>query len=117
MTTTLYGISNCDTIKKAKKWLETHDIDYQFHDYRKDGINRQWLEQTESILGWETMLNKRGTTYRQLDDQTKSHMDREAAISIMAESPAIIKRPILDYDSSLHIGFKPEQYKEIFFHE
>ena len=114
MTTTLYGISNCDTIKKAKKWLETHDIDYQFHDYRKDGINRQWLEQTESILGWETMLNKRGTTYRQLSDEQKQNLDKESALALLVEQPAMIKRPVLVHNGQYHLGFKAAQYDEIF---
>lgn len=117
MTTTLYGISNCDTIKKAKKWLESNDIDYQFHDFRKQGIDRQWLEQTEAALGWEALLNKRGTTYRQLDEQTKANMNRETALNVMLDSPAIIKRPVLSHDASLHVGFKPDHYEDIFTHE
>lgn len=117
MQTTLYGISQCDTIRKAKKWLEQHAVDYQFHDYRKDGINRQWLEQTEQHLSWETMLNKRGTTYRQLDEETKANMDREQALTVMLEKPAIIKRPILQHDDQLHIGFKPDQYADVFANE
>ncbi|MBD3584924.1 ArsC family reductase [Salinimonas sp. HHU 13199] len=117
MTTTLYGISNCDTIKKAKKWLETNNINYQFHDFRKDGLSRQWLEQTEAKLGWETLLNKRGTTYRQLDEQTKTNMTRDTALDIMADSPAIIKRPVLSHNASLYVGFKSDDYEEIFNHE
>lgn len=114
MNTVVYGIGNCDTIKKVKKWFEKYDIEYQFHDYRKDGINRQWLEQTETVLGWEAMLNKRGTTYRQLDAQTKSTMDKDAALEAMATYPAMIKRPILAHNDKLYVGFKPEQYEEIF---
>ena len=75
MSTTLYGIANCDTIKKAKKWLAEHNIDFVFHDYRKDGISAAFLTTAESALGWEVMLNKRGTTYRQLDDADKANID------------------------------------------
>ncbi|WP_218353505.1 ArsC family reductase [Alteromonas lipotrueiana] len=117
MTTIVYGIANCDTIKKARKWLTEHNIDFTFHDYRKDGINRQWLEQTESYLGWEVMLNKRGTTYRQLDESAKDSIDRESAIELMLSQPAMIKRPILYHNDKMIIGFKASDYEEIFSNE
>lgn len=112
--TTLFGIPNCDTIKKAKLWLESNDIDYQFHDYRKNGIDEAWLRKTESELGWETMLNKRGTTYRQLSDEQKNNIDKESAVALMLEYPAMIKRPILINKGSYHIGFNAEAYSSVF---
>ncbi|MFQ3249613.1 MAG: Spx/MgsR family transcriptional regulator [Glaciecola sp.] len=112
--TTLYGIPNCDTIKKAKKWLEANKIEYQFHDYRKDGLDESWLIKTESVLGWETMLNKRGTTYRQLSDEQKNTINKESALALMLEFPAMIKRPILIHSDSYHIGFNVESYSQVF---
>lgn len=114
MTTTLYGIKNCDTIKKAKKWLEASDIDYQFHDFRADGIDRKlidgWLKQIE----WETLLNTRGTTWRKLPEDTREGINKAKAISIMLEQPAIVKRPILAVKNKFYVGFKEEEYKAIF---
>ncbi|WP_218309465.1 ArsC family reductase [Alteromonas antoniana] len=112
--TTMYGIPNCDTIKKAKKWLEANDIAFQFHDYRKDGVDADWLEQAAEALGWENLLNKRGTTYRQLSEEQKAGMDQTKALALLREYPAMIKRPVLEHNSSLHLGFKPGQYEDIF---
>ncbi|MCU7553865.1 ArsC family reductase [Alteromonas sp. ASW11-19] len=114
MTTTLYGITNCDTIKKARKWLETNDISYQFHDYRKDGIDRDWLATAEAHLGWEQLLNKRGTTYRQLPDEDKQALDKERALTLMLDQPAMIKRPLLITDGNYYLGFKADNYESIF---
>jgi Spx/MgsR family transcriptional regulator len=112
--TTLYGISNCDTIKKAKKWLESNQIDYQFHDYRKDGLDQQWLINTEAKVGWESMLNKRGTTFRKLSEEQKDNIDREAALALMLELPAMIKRPILHTQNSYFVGFSADNYSKVF---
>lgn len=112
--TTLYGIKNCDTIKKAKKWLEMHNIDYQFHDYRVQGLESSWLSATESKLGWENLLNKRGTTFRQLSDSQKADLNKDTALALMIEYPAMIKRPVLIHDNNYYLGFKTEQYSEIF---
>lgn len=112
--TTMYGIPNCDTIKKAKKWLEANDIAFQFHDYRKDGVDADWLEQAAEALGWENLLNKRGTTYRQLPEEQKAGMDQTKALALLREYPAMIKRPVLEHNNSLHLGFKPGQYEDIF---
>ena len=112
--TTLYGIKNCDTIKKARIWLSANNIDYTFHDYRQDGLEPKWLEQTEQILGWEIMLNKRGTTFRQLGEKQKEGLDKTAALELMLEYPAMIKRPILIHNAQYFIGFKVEQYTEAF---
>ncbi|MFT7235875.1 MAG: Spx/MgsR family transcriptional regulator [Methylophagaceae bacterium] len=112
--TTLYGIKNCDTIKKARVWLSANNIDYIFHDYRQDGLDIQWLEQAEQALGWELMLNKRGTTFRQLSEEQKQGVDRAAAMELMLEYPAMIKRPILIQNETYFIGFKEQQYTEVF---
>ncbi|KDM92998.1 ArsC family reductase [Photobacterium galatheae] len=114
MSTIAYGIKNCDTIKKMKKWLDAQGIDYRFHDYRVDGLDRSLLESFETELGWEAMLNKRGTTFRQLSDEQKNNLDREHALSLMLEYPAMIKRPLLVHNNTYHLGFKPEQYQTIF---
>ena len=112
--TTLYGIKNCDTIKKARVWLSTNNIDYSFHDYRQDGLDPKWLTQTEHVLGWELMLNKRGTTFRQLSKEQKQGVDKTAALALMLEFPAMIKRPILMHNDKVFIGFKAAQYAEVF---
>lgn len=110
---TLYGIKNCDTVKKARKWLETHKIQYQFHDYRIDGLEESLLRRFESELGWETLLNRQSTTWRQLNDAQKSDMNTETAIRLMLEQPTLIKRPLLDTGEQLVIGFKTELYQSL----
>lgn len=111
---TLYGISNCDTIKKARKWLEAQAIDYQFHDYRKQGLERQQLEAWADELGWEALLNRRGTTWRQVPEANKEHLDRDQAIALMLAQPAMIKRPLLDLGSCRKLGFKESEYQDYF---
>ena len=111
---TLYGISSCDTIRKAKTWLETQQIEFEFHDYRKQGLEQQLLQSMISALGWEAMLNRRGTTWRTLPDTTKDQIDQASAIRVMIDNPAIIKRPILARNNQLHLGFSAQQYQEIF---
>ena len=110
----LFGIPNCDTIKKTKKWLEQNNIDYTFHDYRKDGISSEMVSDFCQQLDWQQVLNKRGTTYRQLDDATKESLTAESVIALLVEHPAMIKRPILQKDNELYLGFKAEQYQSIF---
>lgn len=112
--TKLYGIKNCDTIKKARKWLESNAIDYQFHDYRADGLDTTWLATTETHLGWEALLNKRGTTFRQLSDEQKSHLHKDKVLDLLATHPAMIKRPVLIHDGQYYLGFNEGQYQEIF---
>ncbi len=114
MTIIMYGIPNCDTIKKAKKWLQDADISFEFHDYRKQGIERELVETFCHHLDWEQVLNKRGTTYRQLSAEQKENLDLNSAVKLLVDHPAMIKRPILAIDGLLHIGFKAEQYNEIF---
>ncbi|CAM3584662.1 ArsC family reductase [Vibrio aquimaris] len=114
MTITMYGIPNCDTIKKAKKWLEKEGIEFQFHDYRKHGINKDMIAVFCQQLGWENVVNKRGTTYRQLSQEQKDNLNEELAIALLSEQPPMIKRPILVTDNHYHLGFKAEQYSAIF---
>ncbi|UPQ87273.1 ArsC family reductase [Vibrio sinaloensis] len=114
MTITMYGIANCDTIKKAKKWLEAEGVEYQFHDYRKQGIDTALVKQFCQQLGWENVLNKRGTTYRQLSAEQKEALNETNAIALLVEQPAMIKRPILVVGDDYHIGFKADQYATIF---
>ena len=111
---TLYGIPNCDTIKKARNWLQEHAVEYRFHDYRKQGVDGDQLQAMAAQLGWEVMLNRRGTTWRALPDQVKEQIDEASAVKLMLDNPAIIKRPIVELDDGLHIGFNPQQYQEIF---
>lgn len=114
MTTTMFGIPNCDTIKKAKKWLEAEGIAYEFHDYRKQGVDAALVAEFCDALGWEVVLNKRGTTFRQLTQEQKDSLNQENAIKLLVENPAMIKRPILKVNDQLHVGFKAEQYTTIF---
>ncbi|NMH58779.1 ArsC family reductase [Alteromonas ponticola] len=112
--TTIFGIPNCDTIKKTKKWLEEHQISYDFHDYRKDGVTLEWLQTVEPHLGWEKMLNKRGMTFRQLSDSDRQNIDKEKALSLLADNPAMIKRPIVEHAGQYLIGFSATQFKDTF---
>ena len=111
---TLYGISNCDTIKKAKNWLDKEGIDYSFHDYRKQGLDSDMLTPWVDSLGWEALLNRRGTTWRKLPDDVKQNIERDSAINIMLENPSIIKRPLLIKGDEQYLGFKDSHYGEIF---
>ena len=110
----LYGISNCDTIKKAKAWLDARGVDYEFHDYRKQGLTRELLETMESALGWENMLNRRGTTWRALPDAVKDNIERGSALEAMLDNPAMIKRPIVETARGYELGFNAASYEEIF---
>ncbi len=110
----LYGISNCDTIKRAKAWLEARGVDYEFHDYRKQGLPRDLLETMEFALGWDNMLNRRGTTWRALPDALKQNIERDSALAAMLDNPALIKRPILLSGRGYDLGFSDASYQEIF---
>ncbi|MCP5399664.1 MAG: ArsC family reductase [Sphingomonas sp.] len=114
MTLTMFGISNCDTIKKARKWLEEKEISYQFHDYKKSGVDEGQLREWASELGWEALLNKAGTTFRKLTDAEKSDIDEDKAIALMLANPSMIKRPVLDIGTHRIAGFKPEKYEAAF---
>lgn len=109
---TLYGIKNCDTVKKARGWLDANNKTYTFHDYRTDGLNEALLDKLERGLGWENMLNKRSTSWRQLTDEQKQDLDRNKAMQLMLETPTLIKRPILDNNNKLIIGFKADHYQQ-----
>lgn len=110
---TLYGIKNCDTIKKALKWLEAEGVEYQFHDFRKDGLDADQLKGWVSELGWDVLLNKRSTTWRQLTDTIKNNIDETSAIEVMLGNPAIIKRPVLDTGAERKVGFKDVDYASL----
>jgi len=112
--TTLFGIKNCDTIKKARIWLSEHDIEFQFHDYRADGLKQSQLEQWCQELGWEQLLNRRGSTWRKLPDEIKDTIDEGSAIALMLEQPAIIKRPLLESGTQRLLGFKAAEYEHLF---
>lgn len=112
--TTLYGIKNCDTIKKARNWLEQQNIPYQFVDYRTDGLTEQQLTDFCKHCGWQNLLNTRGTTYRQLDEADKNDLTEEKARKLMLAQPAMIKRPLLIHNNQYFLGFKTEQYQQIF---
>ncbi|MDM9647066.1 ArsC family reductase [Rhizobium sp. S163] len=114
MTVTIYGIKNCDTMKKARTWLEEHDVVYDFHDYKASGIDRAHLEKWTQEAGWETVLNRAGTTFRKLPDDARENLDREKAIALMLEQPSMIKRPVVEADGKLLVGFKPEIYGGFF---
>ena len=111
---TIYGIPNCDTMKKARKWLAEHGIEYHFHNYKKEGLDESLLSAWVDELGWEALLNKRGMMWRKLDDETKSSIDEASAIRVMLEMPSIIKRPVLDVGESRYVGFNVNTYEEIF---
>ena len=109
---TIYGIKNCDTMKKARAWLDTRGVTYAFHDYKASGIERGRLEGWCRELGWEALLNKAGTTFRKLDDADKEGLNAKKAMALMLAQPSMIKRPVLDLDGKLLVGFKPEIYEK-----
>ena len=111
MTITIYGIKTCDTMKKARAWLENHGVDYAFHDYKSAGIEPERLERWCKTVGWEALLNRSGTTFRKLPEEDKQGLDTAKAIALMLEQPSMIKRPVLDLGGGkLLVGFKPEDY-------
>ncbi|MEJ2214431.1 MAG: ArsC family reductase [Gammaproteobacteria bacterium] len=111
---TLFGIPNCDTMKKARKWLADQNVEYDFHDYKKAGIDKSTLQQWEKQVGWETLLNRRGMMWRKLSDEQKQTINRDNAIAIMLEIPSIIKRPVLVKDEQILVGFDEKQYQSLF---
>ena len=114
MAVTIYGIKNCDTMKKAKAWLEKNQVEFVFHDYRKDGIDRKMLTRWLDNLSWDELINRRGTTWRKLPDTTREKMNKKQAVNLMLEQPAIIKRPLLDVDGQFTLGFSDENYDKLF---
>jgi arsenate reductase (glutaredoxin) len=112
--TTLYGIKNCDTMKKARVWLDARKIAYTFHDYKVSGIDKAILQSWARKAGWETLLNRAGTTFRKLADADKDGLTEKKAIALMLAQPSMIKRPVLDQGGELTVGFRPEAYERVF---
>lgn len=111
---TLYGIPNCDTMKKARAWLDQHGVEYRFHDYRKQGLDEDLLRSWVDELGWETLINRRGMMWRKLDQASRDQMDEQAAIQVMLATPSIIKRPVLDTGDRRVVGFAATEYEALF---
>lgn len=112
MANTLYGIKNCDTMKKARAWLDGHGVAYTFHDYHADGIERAHLDRWIKAVGWETLLNRAGTTFRKLPDADKTGLTERAAVALMLAQPSMIKRPVLEIGTRYVVGFRPEVYQQ-----
>jgi arsenate reductase (glutaredoxin) len=113
MSMIIYGIKNCDTMKKARAWLDKRGAEYEFHDYKTAGIDRERLERWSKKVGWETLLNRAGTTFKKLPDKDKAAVDEKKAIALMLDQPSMIKRPVLDLGGGrLLVGFKPDAYAE-----
>jgi arsenate reductase len=110
----MFGIPNCDSIKKACRWLQAEGIEYQFHDYKKEGVDVSLLTRWSAAQGWEVLLNRRGTTWRKLPDDVKEGINEARAIALMVENPSMIKRPVLIFGDSVTVGFSPESYQVLF---
>ena len=110
----LYGIRNCDTVKKARKWLDDAGLDYQFHDFKKDGLTADILQRWEASVGWETLLNRRGTTWRKLPESVRDSISAQSAHDLMLENPSIIKRPVVENGEEVSVGFNADQWAEHF---
>lgn len=110
----LYGIKTCDTVRKARRWLDDHGIEYRFHDFRTDGLDRAKLSVWVNELGWEKLLNRRGTTWRQLSEELRSNIDEAKSEELMESHPALIKRPLLDLGTKRIVGFNADDYSKLF---
>ena len=113
MAATIYGIKNCDTMKKARAWLDGHGVAYAFHDYKSDGVTKARLEAWTKAVGWEVLLNRAGTTFRALPDKDKEGLTAAKAIALMIAQPSMIKRPVLEHGGRVVVGFKPEIYESL----
>jgi arsenate reductase (glutaredoxin) len=113
-TITIYGIKNCDTMKKARAWLDKRGVSYVFHDYKSAGIARDMLEAWAGKVGWDTLINRAGRTFRALPEKDQAGLTENKAIALMMAQPSMIKRPVLDVGGKLYVGFKPEQYDKAF---
>lgn len=111
---TLYGIKNCDTVKKARTWLEQNKMDYRFHDFRADGLTAEQVKIWIAEIGLETLVNKRSTTWKELDEATKTNFNETNAAIVISENPTLIKRPLLDTGKQKYVGFKDAEYNTIF---
>ncbi|WP_292438276.1 ArsC family reductase [Methylophaga sp.] len=110
----VYGIKNCDTVKKARRWLDEHGVHYQFHDFRQDGLDEATIHHWLQSVDWETLLNKRGTTWRKLDDPRKDNLDQSTAVALMLANPTLIKRPVVASDNGCTVGFKEADFADKF---
>ena len=110
---TLYGIKNCDTVKKARRWLESNEVEYQFHDFRQDGLDIKQLTAWVENLGWESVVNKRSTTWRNLSDEEKEISSNAKAVKLLAANPTLIKRPVVVKNKTLLIGFKEAEFQKL----
>jgi arsenate reductase (glutaredoxin) len=113
-TVSIYGIKACDTMKKAREWLDAAGVAYAFHDYKTQGIDAATLNAWAGVVGWEKLLNRAGTTFRKLPDADKAGIDQEKAIALMVAQPSMIKRPVLDIGGTLVVGFNPDMYRQAF---
>jgi len=112
--TTLYGIANCDSVRKARIWLSSHDVDYQFHDFRQDGLSLKQLKTWANAVGWESLLNRRSQTWRKLTDKDKADLTETMALKLMQAEPTLIKRPVLEVKNRVHVGFTATDYERLF---
>lgn len=117
MTITLFGIPNCDTMKKARTWLDSHGIAFAFHDYKKAGIDAATLAGWVDRVGWEVLVNRAGTTFRKLPPEAREGLDRDRAIALMQAHPSLIKRPVLVHGDAIEVGFRPDRYAALFSHD
>jgi Spx/MgsR family transcriptional regulator len=111
---TLYGIANCDTMKKARAWLDGNGVEYTFHDYKKAGIDEPLVRGWVAELGWEALVNRRGTTWRRLPEAAREGLDAESAVRLMVDHPSLIRRPVLDTGEARQVGFSEDLYRELF---
>lgn len=116
MTTILYGIKNCDTVKKARNFLESNHINYQFHDFRAQGLSAELIQAWLQSTSWEQLLNKRSRTYRELPEATKQSINQDSIITLFCEQPTLIKRPLLNHQQQLYIGYSDKSYHKVFHH-
>ena len=114
MTIDVYGIRNCDTVKKARVWLDAAGVDYAFHDYKLEDADPARLARWADVAGWETLLNRAGTTFRKLDDADRADLDHAKALALMAAHPSLIKRPVVEHPAGLNVGFSPDRYAAAF---
>ncbi len=113
-TVSIYGIKNCDTMKKARAWLDSHRVAYDFHDYKTEGVDETRLEAWARDVGWETLLNRAGPTFRKLDEKDRTSLNEKKAIALMLAQPSMIKRPVLVMGKEIAVGFKPDAYATLF---
>lgn len=114
MSVTIYGIKACDTMKKARSWLDDHGVEYSFHDYKKEGLDAATIDYFLKTIEWEKLLNRAGTTFRKLPEEERQNIDAAKARALMLAQPSMVKRPVLDQNGKLTVGFKPEQYEAFF---